>query len=598
VYLGGPADATFGRPSSTDIALSPDGSLLVYAGWKSDGKGKVSSQLYRRPLGQEHAEPIPGTEGASSPFFSPDGQSIGFFSGGALKRISPAGGSVQIVTPDAHLLDDPDAGSFAAGASWADDGTIVYGGADGIYRVAGEGGEPRLILADPSDSAGVQPHDSASFASYAQPSLLPGGRTLVVQRWSGGDPKRGEIVAVDVDSGRRTTLMSDALAPLFLEPGHLLFVRRATLMEAGFDARRLQVVGQPRVVMVGVMQAVNTTGGVYETGATQVAVSRSGAMAWVGGGTFPELSMDVFETASDGRARPLRWEPHEYVYLRTSPTGDRVAYSSGPLTHLDVYVRDLARDVTLPPLPTGGYFNVVGAWSPDGTSLLIASDRDGPRLNIYRIPADGSGGSVRLAPSDRYQVPGSWSSKGVIAYLQQSDSGDEDIWTLAPDGKPTPFVATRANEWYPVFSPDGHWLAYVSDAGGQDEVYVRAYPGPGAAIPVSPDGGDAPTWSPTGHRLYYIQGKTTSPVMMVADVVSEDPFRVGRARPLIDPWPYLASYDERSYDVLPDGLFIASKLPFLAGGTGGTRAAARRMYRVDEIHVIVNFGAELNGKTP
>ena len=167
---------------------------------------------------------------------------------------------------------------------------------------------------------------------------------------------------------------------------------------------------------------------------------------------------------------------------------------------------------------------------------------------------------------------------------------------LAPDGKPTPFVAADANEMYATFSPDGRWLAYTSDASGRDEVYVRPYPGPGAAIPVSDNGGDGPAWSPDGRRPYYIQGKTTAPVMMVAEVVSRDPFRVGRPRPYIDPWPYGTTSPERSYDVLPDGSFIATELVSPVGSGAGSRAATRRLYRVGAVHVIVHFAAGLRGK--
>jgi serine/threonine-protein kinase len=174
----------------------------------------------------------------------------------------------------------------------------------------------------------------------------------------------------------------------------------------------------------------------------------------------------------------------------------------------------------------------------------------------------------------------------------KAGTGGSDIWTVAPGGKPAPFVATEAAETAPAFSPDGRLLAYVSDASGRGEVYVRPYPGAGAAIPVSGDGGGAPGWSPDGRRIYYIQARNTKPVMMAADVLSRAPLRVARARPFIDPWPYGTAAGSRNYDVMPDGSFIVSELRG-SSGSGGTRPDIRRLLRVGEVHVIVNFAAML-----
>jgi Tol biopolymer transport system component/tRNA A-37 threonylcarbamoyl transferase component Bud32 len=585
IYLGGVEDAAFGRPSATSFTLSPDSRVLVYAGWRADSSGKVTSRLYRRALAQEQSDPIPGTDSGASPFFSPDGKWIGFFAGAALKRASVTGGNVEIVAQDAHV-----SGSMACGANWGDDGTIAYCADYRIYRVSAGGGAPKPIAMTRRDSATSRPVvDSA--AQFMGSWLLPGGRTLLVSRWISKDPRLTTIVAVDLGTRMETTVLEDALDPRFVAPNRLLFARRGTLMAVGFDRSRLRTVGEPRVVLGDVMQAIDAPNAGWGTGAAQAAVSRS-ALAWTGGGTFPEPPTEVFRVAPTGRAQPLGWEPRQYEFLRVSPKGDRVAYSAGPGGRLDIYVHDLARGTTSRVNTGGPYSNEVGAWSPDGASLLISYAQGAdPIRRLYRASADNSGPPQPVLSDQEVggrsiQEAGSWSSQGVIAYV-----GDGDIWTVAPGATPVPFVATAADEWSPAFSPDGRWLAYVSDASGRGEVYVRPYPGPGTATLVSGNGGSRPTWSPDGHRIYYIQPSTPALAMMVADVLSEAPLRVGRPRSLIDPWPYVST-TPRTYDVMPDGSFIASQLQGAAAFHGSLAALVRR-YRVGEIHVIVNFAAGL-----
>ena len=247
-------------------------------------------------------------------------------------------------------------------------------------------------------------------------------------------------------------------------------------MEVGLDPRRLRILGQPRAVRDDVMQAVFMPNSYLETGGAQVAVSRSGNLAYVRGGTFPELPLAVMRVLPNGEATRLDWDPHGYVRVRASPRGDRVGYSAGPGNLGSIYVRDLTSGTTLR-LNTGGVANPTLEWSPDGKSIAFTSDRDGPVANIYRMPSDGSGVPERLAPANHMQHVASWSSAGVIAFLQQT-AGQFDIWTIVPGGKPVPFVTSSANETDATFSPDGRWLAYASDQTGRNEVYVRPYPGP------------------------------------------------------------------------------------------------------------------------
>jgi eukaryotic-like serine/threonine-protein kinase len=591
VYLGGFPNALWGRPGAPSIALSPDGKLLVYAEWKADTSGiPVSVQLYRRPLGQERSEPIPGTDTAWIPFFSPDGRSIGFFVGDALKRIDVAGGNIQTIVQ--HVPLD---GAVPGGASWGDDGSIVYATPDGIYRVAAGGGEPQLLLKVRDDSGSPR----TPLGAYAEPQLLPGGHTLLYHHWEKDDPKTAEIVALDLRSRKTKILLDSAMHPLFVPPDHLLFMREGTLMAAAFDPGRVRIVGQPRILMEHVMQSLNMPNTEWDVGAGQVAVSRSGDLAWVAGGTYPELPVDLFVVTPDGHARVLDWGQSSHEFPRVSSRGGRVAYDAGPEEHWSLEVRDRSSGLTQR-VVLGGYETWGAEWSPDGDSLLVGSDAGGGIQNVYKMAADGSGHAVQLAPSDHEQIPGSWSSRGVIAYLQDDEgSGHYHIWTLAPGAKPTRFVASDSDDMYATFSPDGRMLAYASSVTGPMQVYVRPYPGPGVATQVSPNGGGSPTWSRDGHHLYYVaaddKGRTA---MMTVDVASENPFRVGHADILIDPWPYEVSNPIRGYDVMTDGSFIAARLKVPAGLHPKPGLEYLEMYKADTIHVIANFTSELGGKAP
>jgi Tol biopolymer transport system component len=270
-----------------------------------------------------------------------------------------------------------------------------------------------------------------------------------------------------------------------------------------------------------------------------------------------------------------------------SPEGHRLVYGLHSGWHQSYYVYDSLRGAR--PLNTGGYYDEWPIWSPDGKFIVLTSDRDGPR-NLYRLPADGSGGPERLVPSDEVQQPSSWSSEGVIAYLQGGD-----IWVLPPGGDPAPFFPSPEEEMYPAFSPDGHWIAYTSqEVGSVDRgVYVRPYPGPGLPTRVSVGHVHSPAWSNGGDSIYYLEGTGDRHRMMVVDVTSLDPFRVGSPTPLIDPWPYSVMGPVRGYDILPNGSFVAvldqgfQVLREEAVAVGVDEIMWRE--KVGELHVILNF---------
>jgi hypothetical protein len=474
------------------------------------------------------------------------------------------GGSPETLVADADMFY-----GGARGASWGDDGTIVYAGEAGLYRVPAAGGEPELFLAE-----------SADLGTVNQPHSLPGSSVVLFTAWDDASvPEGARVLAVDLADEQQKVVLTDAMDARYVESGHLLFMRRGTLMAVPFDPARAEPTGQPFIVEEDVMQAVGMTNSVWESGASQVAISRAGHLAYAAGGVFPEPMAELVRVGLDGAAEALDVPEGPYLHARVSPSGDRVAFNVRNGRSLSIRVHDLTRGGT-EPLNTGDFSSASPTWSPDGSSIAFHADR-GDGAALYRLSVDG-GGAPELIASPAATLF-SWSVQGAIAYRSGGD-----LWILPPDGEAQRFFASDAEEAWATFSPDGRWLAYASDQSGRFEVYVRPYPGPGTAVRVSLDGGDSPTWSPDGRRIHFTTDRPEGAGrrMMVANIVTEPSFRVDQPTPLIDPWPYLGTRPGVSYDVLPDGSFIA----------------VRRLYRAadviaEELHVVLNLIEELRART-
>ncbi|MEZ5492332.1 MAG: hypothetical protein R3F50_18775 [Gammaproteobacteria bacterium] len=581
VYLGGIQDGVWGRPSNTSLALSPDGAMLVYAAWKPGATGNLESSLYTRRLDQERADPIPGTEGAMNPFFSPDGAWIGFFTGRSLRRVTVTGSDLQMIDPDTDIPE-----GRPRGASWGDNDTIIFAGNGGLYAVAANGGNSELV-ADIGNETG-------QFRRYAQPDMMPGSATVLFHRARSADPERAVIMAVNLNTGELTTVLTNGMNPRFIKTGHLLFMRQGSLMAAGFDPDTLEVQGQPIPVLEDVMHAVTMPNPGWYTGAAQFAFAETGDLVYAQGGNYPARPRDVLKIGLDGQAESLNLDRLETLTLRLSPGEDKLAFTAGIGAAKSVYIHDFKRGVTQR-LETGGYSNHWPIWSPDGGSIAFSSDRDDTEngvANVYRMAADASGKIERLAASDTPQFMSSWSSTGVIAYLQ--GNAPSDIWVLPPEGEPSAFFVSEANEEYASFSPDGRWLAYTSDQTGRREVYVRPYPGPEPATLISSGGGSAPAWSKDGARLYY----RSAGQMMAVDVAPGASFQASRAVTLIERFSYNSGGRVRAYDVYADGSFVANNiLDAQEASTDAERPVSispnRWQLRVAEAHVILNFFEEL-----
>jgi serine/threonine-protein kinase len=497
------------------------------------------------------ARPIPGTEGAVEPFFSPDGQWLGFFAGGKLKKVSVGGGA-------ALTLGDAES---PRGASWGSQGTIIFAPT------------PTLALQQVSDAGGAPqplPGSERVDTGHMWPEFLPGGKAVL---FAARVVEGSGIAAQTIATGERRNLVQGGMYPRYASSGHLVYAQGGTLMAVPFDSQRLTATGAPTPVLEGILQSV--------TGATQYSFSDTGSLVYIAGGVQLNQRRLVWVTR-DGAEKPLAASAHSYREPRLSPDGQRVAVGiTDQLARLWLY--DLSREA-LTPFTFEGNTNLYPAWAPDGRRIAFESNKGGP-LNIFWLLADGSGGLERLTTSENTQAPMSWSPDGqLLTFIESNPATGHDIWVLQlSDRKAQPFLRTLFDVMSPRFSPDGRWLAYVSNESGRDEIYVQPYPGPGGKWEISTDGGTEPVWNRNGRELFYRNaGK-----MMAADIATQPNFTVGKPRMLFDGQYVPAGGTSPNYDVSPDGERFLMVKP-----AEQTEAAPT------QINVVLNWFEELKQKVP
>jgi Tol biopolymer transport system component len=537
------------------VALSPRGTHLVYV---------ANNNLYLRAINQLTATLIQGTTttGVSGdPFFSPDGQWIGFWQNGELKKVAITGGS------PVKLCDVPEGTS---GASWSADDTIVFGwGGAGIWRVSGRGGTPeRLISVD----------EKKAESAYG-PQLLPGGREVLFTLGSfvgGGGWNDARIVVQSLDSGERKVVVNGGRDARYVETGHLVYARSGALLAVPFDLARLEVRGGPVPLIEGVRDAGVTTG----SGATHFSLSGDGTLVYVPGNPEQETQRKLVWVDRAGAEQPLTAPARAYDFPQLSPDGQRVAVEIGP----QVWLVDLSRD-TLTRFTFEGPTNETPHWTPDGKRIVFSSSKEGPR-NLFSQLADGSGGLERLTTSEQLHIPTSLSPDGQLLVFHESATGSQrNISVLRlSDHKVQPFLRTPFNEGGTRFSPDGRWLAYVSNESGRPEIYVQPYPGPGGKWQVSTEGGTEPAWNRNGRELFYRSGNK----MMTVETTTEPSFTVGKPRMLFEAEYLAAAFPQlgSDYDVSADGKrFLMVK-------------EIERAQSTAEVTVVLNWLDELKRRVP
>jgi serine/threonine-protein kinase len=505
---------------SSDIALSPDGLHLAYTG------GTEQSQLYVRTLSQDDAVPLANTVNVRGPFFSPDGEWIGYFQLTDLKKVSIRGGLPITICANCAPGN--------RGAAWAFDDTIIFataGGGSGLLRVPAGGGQP-VSIAKPDNQKGEQ--------GYAWPHLLPDGRAVLFTVLSSGTVDDGIIAVRDLQTGTQKTLVHGGTFPLFVRSGHIVFAAAGTLRAIRFDAATRAVSGNP----LPVLDHVASKG----TGAADVSVSRDGAMAYISG-TQGVLDLSSFDR--EGHEERMNLPPRAYLSLRFSPDGQRIALDIRDQEN-DIWIWDVSRR-TLARLTMGSFIEQNPVWTPDGRRIAFSSTRLGA-TNLYWQASDGTGTVERLTTSANTQVPLTFTHDGKSLIFREVDgvSGFGVLNTLPLEGKREwkPLMRTPVNSVNAALSPDGHWLAYQSTESGQDDIHVRPFPDvENGHWQISSDGGSRPVWATSGRELFYLDSRYR---LMTASL-QQKPFGFGKPSAAFQfAFPPRAG-PGRLFDVSPDG---------------------------------------------
>ena len=568
--LGGNREFNTDHPSRPAIAISPDGNTVVF----SARRGGVF-QLYKRTMDRLEAAAMPGTEGAIGPFFSADGQWIGFWARGKLMKISLNGG------PAAAICDVLPGGAIW-GASWSVANSIVFAVARGtsLMQVPAVGGTPQTLLRS----------DTAKGEIYASPEFLPDGKTLLFTVRTSDNWEEAQIVVRRLDTGLQRTLFKGGADARYVPTGHLVYMLNAVLMTVPFDARTLELTGPRVAILDGVMQGVNEPNTSAETGMGQFAISASGSLIYASGGIFPPWPAELVSVDRKGTQKELK-APRENAYynLRLSPDGQRLAVARPSATSrlTDIWVVDMSRG-TLTRLTSQGT-NSQPLWSPDGKRILFGGGIAGQQ--IFSVAADGSGAVEPVVTSKNLVRPASWSRDGKwLAYLEYRD-GNYQIWTrpMSGEGEPRQFLSSpRFSYTDAEFSPDGRWMVYVSNESGANEVYVQAFPGPGDRHQISSRGGNSnPMWAPNGRELFYTGRKVgENGPMMAVDVAQGAAFKAGTPHMLFE-GSWQVSAVVRSYDMTPDGQHFVMSRP-----------GEIPDQKVTKLNVVLNWFDELRKRAP
>ena len=535
-----PGTTTAVNETRTRIAVSPDGRRLAIVLAK-DGR----QQIWIRSLDSVTAEPLASTEGALSPFWSPDSRFVGFFSPGegAIKKVEVTGGPARTIC----------AAQADSVPTWGTDGTILFTQfLDGIYRVSADGGTPTRV---------TQLDKSQRELNHYWPQFLPGGNFLYTATALEPTGLRAiPSVYVATFGSPKPTLVTRLHSRMtYVDPGYLLFVQEGALMAQRFDTTSLRLVGEPTRVADGILH--------YRTiGNGSFSVSANGVLAYQGAGTDSRVVW--FDRR--GNVTDTGWTTQSYGTLEFSPDGERVALDvADPRTGTgDIWIADTSRGAPVR-FTSDPEDESRPVWSPDGSRILFRSNRGGPESlrigsaapNLY-VRVVGTGEEEMVVVDPIPLQPEHWSPDNRwIAYTRNTPKTRADIWFVSPSkgGKPIPFANERFDERDPRFSPDSRWIAFVSTEAGPPEVYVAPVGEPGARKRISVGGGTTPRWSRDGRELFYVAADNRT--IMQVTIQPGATFAAGVPTKLfsIGPTPFVANgLGGMVYDVSPDGRFLIS----------------------------------------
>ena len=544
------------------VAFSPDGTHVAFLG--------ENRQLYVQTVGQLSAVPLREALLVINPFFSPDGNWVGYwdFDGGALRRQSVQGGP-EITIAETAGID---------GASWGPDDTIIFAmrvNNAGLFRVSAAGGEVEQITTLEEGEV-----------AHRWPEFLPGGASVMFTIFR-DESSEMEIALLDLGTSDRRTLIRGGSNPHYASTGHVVYGVDGTLLAVPFNLDGLEVTGDPVPVLEGVVTQAS--------GAAQFSLASDGSLVYVPG-TEGRVERTVVWVDRQGREQPLTSLPDDdYRSVDVSPDGTRLAVEVGDGTLAsgiggDVWIHDLARG-TRNRLTTDVAEDQSPLWTPDGRHVVFGSSRGGS-WGLFRRNADGTGEAERLLPDSDVQrlIANTWSPEGNTLVFMRSSNNRSDL-ALVSLGDETAArlpLESGARGMRAAISPDGNWIAYDSDRTGRSEVYVERFPDPGDRQLVSTNGGQQPLWSPDGRELFYLGPERLEPDRLMVVPVTTDPgFRAGAAEVVAEA-PFVSLFGRQTYDVAPDGRLVLIKR--------GTETSGNDTPR--QINVVLNWFEELKARVP
>jgi len=558
--IAAPENTSFGGPvvgrgtgSATQVAVSPDGRNIVFVAGT-----QAAYQIWLRPAATLEAQPIPGTEGGTFPFWSPDSRFIGFFAAGKLKKVSIVGG------PPVVLCDAP----LAPGGSWSREDVIVFAPGPAtptLFRVSSAGGVPTAVTTlDPATGE----------SGHRWPHFLPDGQHFLYTAVTGicCPPSKPSVIKIgSLDAAGADVTLLQTESSVSYASGHLLFARDGALMAQAFDPDTRALKGDAFPV---VAEHIVPEGSRY----VSVSVSNNGTLVYA----QTEAPAVQQLTWLDRAGRPIGTlgDVASYVSLALSSDEERVAVviATGSQDNTGIWIIDIKRNIRSRLTPDAGS-DTSPVWSPDGTHIAFQASRPGKDISLHQVLTDGTGADELLldGPGNFTMAPSSWSADGhFILYMTHGS----DVWVLPlfGDRKPFPLAQTPFTETSAVFSRDGRWVAYTSNEGGRPNVYVRPFPEASGKLQISRDGGSYPVWRADGKELFYLDAEGT---MMAVAIDATSRFDPGVPQPLFSTGTPTA---DRRQGLGSVGVYAVTRdgQRFLVG-------AASRQSRVAPLTVLLNW---------
>jgi len=558
-----PGDKPIGLRLSRPIAISPDGRRVVYA-----SVAEATTRLYTRTMDGDAFEPVRGGENGIDPFFSPDGTSLGFLdrTNLTLRRIA-LGGVAPTTLQESGIL---------PGSIWGPDGFIYYtpfqGGGNGkrstFFRLPAAGGAPEPVA----------PETGKDGAVYLWPDLLPGGNTLICTVTQGLDFGTAEVRALDLKTRKEKVLLPSAQLARYVPTGHLLYLQGQTVFATRFDPAKVEIQGAPTAVLTDVLTNP-------DSGSAALAFSRNGTLIYLQGSAAPVKNILV-GADREGHVRRLVEQSGDYLNLAASPVGQKIAVAlqQRPGSQ-DVWVYDL-HSGAVQKISEGGW-NLFPVWSPDGKWIYFTSTAVPDKSTVMRAPADGSGGPEVVREMSSFIRTISVSPDGAWMMMDRLEDKNADLLLLPLEGEgdARPFLATPALEGNGHFSPDGRFVAYLTNQTGDTGIGIRSFPGPGPTWRITSPGVEALAWAPSGRELLYLSGTDVMAVPLgpgpgITPGVPHKLFSFEGA-PLVS-----AGFGGPDLGVLPDGAIVSIRP---AGGTEKTPS---------RIEVVLDWFDELEHEAP